>query len=125
MYSFSSQIKNLAGELGLDRSLVIEMLRNPPPRLLFISDSLPDETPLKPEVEEIEPSSSAIVDETGASHATEVNPEMELPIHVRNAEWSARKRLKKVQLETLERVYLRSKRPTVTNVYIKISHIAQ
>ncbi|GJN38757.1 hypothetical protein PR202_gb27826 [Eleusine coracana subsp. coracana] len=115
-----TSIKNLAGELGLDRALVIELLRNPPPKLLLISDSLPDETPLKPEVKEIEPSSYIIADEAeaeaAASHATEINPEMELPVHVRNAEWSARKRLKKVQLETLERVYLRSKRPTNTMI---------
>ncbi|TVU01913.1 hypothetical protein EJB05_52618 [Eragrostis curvula] len=111
-----TSIKNLAGELGLDRALVIELLRNPPPKLLFMSDSLPDETPSKPEVEEVELPSSIIVDEAEASHATEINPEMELPIHVRSAEWSARKRLKKVQLETLERVYLRSKRPTNTMI---------
>ncbi|CAN6220893.1 unnamed protein product [Urochloa humidicola] len=104
-----ASIKNLAGELGLDRALVIELLRNPPPKLLFMSDSLPDEAPSKPEVKEVEPPSSTAVDEVDA---TGIEPQVELPVHVMSAEWSARKRLKKVQLETLERVYLRSKRPT-------------
>lgn len=106
-------IKNLAGELGLDRGLVIEMLRNPPPKLLLMSDSLPDEAPAKSEVKELEPPSSTTVDEVDT---TEIKPQLELPVHVMSAEWSARKRLKKVQLETLERVYLRSKRPTNTMI---------
>ncbi|KAF8687685.1 hypothetical protein HU200_042607 [Digitaria exilis] len=104
-----TSIKNLAGELGLDRAVVIELLRNPPPKLLLMSDSLPDEAPSKPEVKELEPPSSITVDEVDTS---ENEPQVELPVHVMSAEWSARKRLKKVQLETLERVYLRSKRPT-------------
>ncbi|CAL5048521.1 unnamed protein product [Urochloa decumbens] len=104
-----TSIKNLAGELGLDRALVIELLRNPPPKLLLMSDSLPDEAPSKPELKEVEPPSSTTVDEVDT---TEIEPQVELPVHVMSAEWSARKRLKKVQLETLERVYLRSKRPT-------------
>ncbi|OEL18798.1 Protein OVEREXPRESSOR OF CATIONIC PEROXIDASE 3 [Dichanthelium oligosanthes] len=108
-----TSIKNLAGELGLDRALVIELLRNPPPKLLLMSDSLPDEAPSKPEVKELEPPSSTTVDEVDT---TEIEPQVELPVHVMSAEWSARKRLKKVQLETLERVYLRSKRPTNTMI---------
>lgn len=106
-----TSIKNLAGELGLDRALVIKLLRNPPPKLLLMSDSLPDEAPSKPEIKEIEP--SPVVDEVDA---TETKPQMDLPIHVMSAEWSAQKRLKKVQLETLERVYFRSKRPTNTMI---------
>ncbi|KAL5200515.1 hypothetical protein ABZP36_021718 [Zizania latifolia] len=106
-----TSIKNLAGELGLDRSLVIELLRNPPPQLLFMSDSLPDEAPSKPEIKEIEP--SPVVDDVDV---IETKPQMELPVHVICAEWSARKRLKKVQLETLERVYARSRRPTNTMI---------
>lgn len=111
------QIKNLAGELGLDRALVIELLRNPPPKLLLMSDSLPDEAPSKPKVKELEPPRSITVDEVDTS---EIEPQVELPVHVMSAEWSARKRLKKVQLETLERVYLRSKRPTVTSISFRI-----
>lgn len=97
----------------MDRGLVIELLRNPPPKLLLMSDSLPDEAPSKPQVEEIEP--SPVVDEVDA---TETKPQMDIPIHVMSAEWSTQKRLKKVQLETLERIYLRSKRPTVSNIYM-------
>jgi hypothetical protein len=118
VFHFVLQIKNLAGELGLDRALVIELLRNPPPKLLLMSDSLPDEAPSNPEVKELEPPSSATVDEVDT---TEIKPQEELPVHVMSAEWSARKRLKKVQLETLERVYLWSKRPTVTSISIKIN----
>lgn len=44
-------------------------------------------------------------------------PEVEVkePVHVMQSNWSARKRLKKVQIETLEQVYRKSKRPTVSN----------
>uniref|UniRef100_A0ACD6ADA4 Uncharacterized protein n=1 Tax=Avena sativa TaxID=4498 RepID=A0ACD6ADA4_AVESA len=111
-----TSMKNLAGELGLDRGLVIELLRNPPPKLLFMSESLPDEAPSKPEIKEIEPSpvaDEAVVDEVAV---TETDPQMDLPIHVMSNEWSAQKRLKKAQLETLERVYHKSKRPTNTMV---------
>ncbi|XP_048539278.1 protein OVEREXPRESSOR OF CATIONIC PEROXIDASE 3 [Triticum urartu] len=111
-----TSIKNLAGELGLDRGLVIELLRNPPPELLLMSDSLPDEAPSKPETKEIEPSPVAdevVVDEIDA---TEANPQMDLPVHVMSTEWSAQKRLKKAQLETLEKVYFKSKRPTNTMI---------
>ncbi|VAI77880.1 unnamed protein product [Triticum turgidum subsp. durum] len=114
-----TSIKNLAGELGLDRGLVIELLRNPPPELLLMSDSLPDEAPSKPETKEIEPSPVAdevVVDEIDA---TEANPQMDLPVHVMSTEWSAQKRLKKAQLETLEKVYFKSKRPTVSIFYVK------
>uniref|UniRef100_A0ACD5WTY1 Uncharacterized protein n=1 Tax=Avena sativa TaxID=4498 RepID=A0ACD5WTY1_AVESA len=111
-----TSMKNLAGELGLDRGLVIELLRNPPPKLLLMADSLPDEAPSKPEIKEIEPSpvtDEIVVDEVAV---TETDPQMDLPIHVMSNEWSAQKRLKKAQLETLERVYHKSKRPTNTMV---------
>lgn len=36
------------------------------------------------------------------------------PIHVQRKRWSMQKRLTKVQLETLEKVYSRTKRPTVS-----------
>jgi hypothetical protein len=111
-------MKNLAGELGLDRGLVIELLRNPPPKLLLMSDSLPDEAPSKPEIKEMP---SPVVDEVVVDDVdvTETEPMTDLPIHVMSNEWSAQKRLKKVQLETLERVYRKSKRPTVSNIYVK------
>ncbi|KAE8788631.1 protein OVEREXPRESSOR OF CATIONIC PEROXIDASE 3 [Hordeum vulgare] len=111
-----TSIKNLAGELGLDRGLVIELLRNPPPELLLMSDSLPDEPPSKPETKEIEPSPVADEVEVDEIEATETNAQMDLPIHVMSTEWSAQKRLKKAQLETLEKVYFKSKRPTNTMI---------
>ncbi|XP_037467944.1 protein OVEREXPRESSOR OF CATIONIC PEROXIDASE 3-like [Triticum dicoccoides] len=111
-----TSIKNLAGELGLDRGLVIELLRNPPPELLLMSDSLPDEAPSKPETKEIETSPVADEVEVDEIEATETKPQMDLPVHVMSTEWSAQKRLKKAQLETLEKVYLKSKRPTNTMI---------
>ncbi|XP_047083801.1 protein OVEREXPRESSOR OF CATIONIC PEROXIDASE 3-like [Lolium rigidum] len=110
-----TSMKNLAGELGLDRGLVIELLRNPPPKLLLMSDSLPDEAPSKPEIKEMP---SPVVDEVVVDDVdvTETEPMTDLPIHVMSNEWSAQKRLKKVQLETLERVYRKSKRPTNTMI---------
>uniref|UniRef100_A0A453SAQ1 Homeobox domain-containing protein n=2 Tax=Aegilops tauschii subsp. strangulata TaxID=200361 RepID=A0A453SAQ1_AEGTS len=111
-----TSIKNLAGELGLDRGLVIELLRNPPPELLLMSDSLPDEAPSKPETKEIEPSPVADEVEVDEIEATETEPQMDLPVHVMSTEWSAQKRLKKAQLETLEKVYFKSKRPTNTMI---------
>ena len=119
-------MKNLAGELGLDRGLVIELLRNPPPKLLLMSDSLPDEAPSKPEVKKIEPSPVADEDVVDEIDVTETEPQMDLPIHVMSNEWSAQKRLKKVQLATLEKVYVKSKRPTVSNFYMEtISYITE
>ncbi|KAM3212137.1 hypothetical protein ACQJBY_065307 [Aegilops geniculata] len=111
-----TSIKNLAGELGLDRGLVIELLRNPPAELLLMSDSLPDEAPSKPETKEIEPSPVADEVEVDEIEATETEPQMDLPVHVMSTEWSAQKRLKKAQLETLEKVYFKSKRPTNTMI---------
>ncbi|PPD66750.1 hypothetical protein GOBAR_DD36367 [Gossypium barbadense] len=80
-----TSIKTLAAELCLDRAVVLELLREPPPELLMISATLPDE-PVKE------------------------------PIHVMQQRWSAQKRLKKVQIDTLEKVYRRSKRPTNTMI---------
>ncbi|KAM0877563.1 hypothetical protein ACQ4PT_035399 [Festuca glaucescens] len=110
-----TSMKNLAGELGLDRGLVIQLLRNPPPKLLLMSDSLPDEAPSKPEIKEMP---SPVVDEVVVDDVDviETEPKTDLPIHVMSNEWSAQKRLKKVQLETLERVYRKSKRPTNTMI---------
>lgn len=40
---------------------------------------------------------------------------VKVPVHVMQSDWSARKRLKKVQVQTLERVYARTKRPSVSD----------
>ncbi|XP_021891474.1 protein OVEREXPRESSOR OF CATIONIC PEROXIDASE 3 isoform X3 [Carica papaya] len=104
-----TSIKNLAAELCLDRSFVLEMLRDPPPNLVMMSAALPDKPPTTtiPEANPPETISAESVGDT-----IEPETKKEEPIHVMQQRWSAQKRLKKVQLETLERVYKRSKRPT-------------
>lgn len=105
-----TNIKNLAAELCLDRALVLQLLRDPAPNLLMMSAALPD----KPEstvVEPVkEPSETISSEMTGTTQNSETKTKV--PVHVRQSNWSAQKRIKKVQLETLERVYGRTKRPT-------------
>ncbi|GJZ26890.1 protein overexpressor of cationic peroxidase 3 [Tanacetum coccineum] len=103
-------IKNLAADLCLDRAIVLELLRDPPPDLLLLSASLPDKpdsTILRPV---IKPEDAALLaSERDALKATTTK---KVPVHEMQSNWSAKKRLKKVHVETLERVYRRSKRPT-------------
>lgn len=109
-----TSIKNLSSELGLERAWVLELLRDPPPNLLLMSASMPDEvtqtqdkvtrTPSVPESKQLE--SPPTID------AAESKSVVKLPVHVMRARWSTQKRLKKVQVETLEKVYSRTKRPT-------------
>nr|WDE17986.1 overexpressor of cationic peroxidase 1 [Litchi chinensis] len=103
-------IKNLAAELCLDRAIVIEMLRNPPPNLLMLSATLPDEPPPVVSVPEAKLTETFTVE----TSIDAVKPEAKVkePVHVRQHRWLAQKRLKKVQVKTLEMVYRRSKRPT-------------
>lgn len=42
------------------------------------------------------------------------------PIHVVRKRWFMQKRLKKVHLETLEKVYSRTKRPTVSELFLLV-----
>ncbi|GMI83977.1 overexpressor of cationic peroxidase 3 [Hibiscus trionum] len=111
-----TSIKTLAAELCLDRAVVLELLREPPPELLMMSATLPDE-PIKTEPEPM-PETKHI--ETEAFEATmdgvKHEPKVKEPVHVMQQRWSAQKRLKKVQVETLEKVYRRSKRPTNTMI---------
>ncbi|XP_076954912.1 protein OVEREXPRESSOR OF CATIONIC PEROXIDASE 3-like [Bidens hawaiensis] len=105
-----TNIKNLAADLCLDRATVLDLLRDPPPDLLLLSASLPD----KPESRVLEP---VIKPEDAVLLASErktvnVKPTTKVPVHQMQSSWSAQKRLKKVHVETLERVYRRSKRPT-------------
>lgn len=91
------------------------MLRDPPPNLLMLSATLPDKptpTVLVNEVKHSEP----IVAETTV-RAVEPKSKVEEPVHDRQHRWSAQKRLKKVQVKTLEMVYRRSKRPTVSKAF--------
>lgn len=116
-----TSIKNLAAELCLDRALVLQMLRDPPPNLLMLSAALPDEPAPKQSVPEettvettvetvVETSVETVVETT--TNAAEVETAVKVPIHVRQQKFAAQKRLKKVHLDTLERVYRRTKRPT-------------
>lgn len=110
------QIKNLAAEVCLDRAIVLELLRDPPPNLLLMSAALPDKpasTILEPETRQMEN-----VPLMTATDAEKPEAKVKAPVHVMQSSWSAKKRIKKVQVETLERVYRRTKRPTVS----KLSH---
>lgn len=102
-------MKNLAADLCLDRAVLLEILRNPPPNLVLLSAALPDEPVprmLEPESKLQETVPTEMID------AAKPEAKVEAPVHVMQSSWSAQKRLKKVQLETLEQVYRRSKRPT-------------
>ncbi|KAJ8527095.1 hypothetical protein K7X08_029572 [Anisodus acutangulus] len=101
-------IKNLAAELCLDRAVVLELLRNPPPNLVLLSAALPDE-PVPRMIPESQPQE---VVPTEMNDAVKPEANVEAPVHVMQSSWSAQKRIKKIQLETLEQVYRRSKRPT-------------
>lgn len=104
-----SNIKNLSAELGLERAYVLDLLREPPPNLLMMCASLPNEVAKKSDPVG-EPMKSAF-----DSHADTPESEPkddEAPVHVMQTRWSMQKRIKKVHLATLERVYARTKRPT-------------
>ncbi|KMT16800.1 hypothetical protein BVRB_2g042870 [Beta vulgaris subsp. vulgaris] len=116
-----TSIKNLAAELCLDRAIVLELLRDPPPKLLMMSATLPDKPkpPIAIPVSEDMPSvppEVLVPSEVVADDSAPPEPKVETPIHVLQDSWSAQKRLKKVQLETLENVYRRTKRPTNTMI---------
>ncbi|KAL8118441.1 protein OVEREXPRESSOR OF CATIONIC PEROXIDASE 3 [Apium graveolens] len=110
-----TSIKNLAAETCLDRAFVLELLRDPPPKLLLMSVSLPDmpaPTILEPKSEDVEdvPSENAI--ESEELESKKPASKVKVPVHAMQSSWSAQKRIKKVQIDTLERVYGRTKRPT-------------
>lgn len=111
------QIKNLAADVCLDRAVVLELLRDPPPHLLLLSAALPD----KPISTISEPPSIPLetVPLEKATDNAETKTTVETPVHVRQRNWAAKKRIKKKQLETLELVYRRSQRPTVSNIISK------
>ncbi|XP_057776421.1 protein OVEREXPRESSOR OF CATIONIC PEROXIDASE 3 isoform X1 [Salvia miltiorrhiza] len=105
-----TSIKNLAADLCLDRAVVLKLLRDPPPNLVMLSATLPDK-PAKTVLDPVRKLEEAAPLET-AMEAAKPEVEVKEPVHVMQSNWSARKRLKKVQIETLEEVYRRSKRPT-------------
>ncbi|VFQ98294.1 unnamed protein product [Cuscuta campestris] len=100
-----TSIKNLAADLCLDRAFVLSILRDPPPHLVLLSAALPD----KPVSTISEPLSIPL---EKAEDTVKTDTSEELPVHVLQQNWSAKKRIKKKQLETLEKVYGRSRRPT-------------
>ncbi|XP_041021218.1 protein OVEREXPRESSOR OF CATIONIC PEROXIDASE 3 [Juglans microcarpa x Juglans regia] len=108
-----TSIKTLAAELCLDRAVVLELLRDPPANLLMMSAALPDKPApiVSVAVPENKPAPTEIPSETSAD-AAEPKTKGQLPVHVMQQTWNAQKRLKKVHVETLERVYRRTKRPT-------------
>ncbi|ONK81014.1 uncharacterized protein A4U43_C01F24310 [Asparagus officinalis] len=74
-----------------------------------MSASLPDKIPQiipEPETKLVEstPEPTEIVHEH--------EPDVKEPVHIKQTRWSMQKRLKKVHVETLERIYSRTKRPT-------------
>ncbi|PQM32752.1 protein OVEREXPRESSOR OF CATIONIC PEROXIDASE 3 [Prunus yedoensis var. nudiflora] len=111
------EIKILAAELCLDRPVVLELLRNPPPSLLMMCAALPDEpaptisaSQTMPVETVVESTVETVVETT--TESSEVEPTVKVPIHVMQQKFSAQKRLKKAHVETLESVYRKSKRPT-------------
>ncbi|KAJ6361378.1 hypothetical protein OIU78_001921 [Salix suchowensis] len=108
-------IKSLAAELCLDRAVVLDLLRDPPPNLVMMSAALPDEPAPSVVMPEIKPS-DIVFEETTDENVVKSESEMKLPVHVMQDSWFARKRLKRVHAETLERVYRRTKRPTNTMI---------
>ncbi|XP_029126730.1 protein OVEREXPRESSOR OF CATIONIC PEROXIDASE 3 isoform X3 [Cajanus cajan] len=105
-----TSIKNLAADLCLDRALVLQLLREPPPNLLMMSLSIPDEPTTTVVSLETKPREIVHI-ETSVDHA-ESGPKAKVPVHTLQRNWYAQKRLKKAHVDTLERVYRRSKRPT-------------
>ncbi|XP_019153788.1 PREDICTED: protein OVEREXPRESSOR OF CATIONIC PEROXIDASE 3-like [Ipomoea nil] len=105
-----TSIKNLAADVCLDRAVVLELLRDPPPHLVLLSAALPD----KPISTISEPPSIPLetVPLEEATDTAETKTTVEMPVHVMQRNWAAKKRIKKKQLETLELVYRRSQRPT-------------
>ncbi|XP_048227861.1 protein OVEREXPRESSOR OF CATIONIC PEROXIDASE 3 isoform X2 [Ricinus communis] len=89
-----TSIKSLAAELCLDRAIVLELLRDPPPNLVMMSAALRDEpesTPLMAKAEPIEviPMETSKVDDMNSES------EKKVPVHVMRHSWTAQKRLKK------------------------------
>jgi len=109
------QIKNLAADLCLDRALVLQLLRDPPPNLLMMSLTIPDEPTTT--VVSLETMPSEILLQEISTDEAESESKAKVPVHTLQRNWYAQKRLKKAHVDTLERVYRRSKRPTVSNFY--------
>lgn len=121
-------IKSLAAELQLDRDDVLYFLKSPPPELLMIAHEV-DEDTSEDEEEEVYDEEDNHADETDESLVEKVsNVSQEASTTNDNfpfndikdtrkrnygpRDWIKGKRLQKVHITTLERVYRRTKRPT-------------
>lgn len=88
----------------------------------MLSLSIPDEPTPSAILLETTPGET-LYKETSEDHA-ESGPKSNLPIHTMQQSWSAKKKLKKAQLDTLNRVYRRSKRPTVSKTcHVSMSQV--
>ena len=79
----------------------------------MMSAALPDEPAPTISLSVPEPKPMETTHSEPSVHTEESGTKLQAPVHVMQHKWSAQKRLKKVQVETLERVYGRTKRPTV------------
>jgi len=80
----------------------------------MLSATLPDEKPPVAAPENSSPDPSPV--ESSSAEDVVVEPKEKVKdeaVHVMQQRWSAQKRVKKAHIETLEKVYRRSKRPTV------------
>lgn len=111
------QIKSLAAELCLDRAIVLELLREPPPDLLMMSLSVADE-PRVPVVDSEPRPLETVLEEIGTDQEEPESKSNNAPVHVMQRRWSAQKRLKRAHIDTLERIYRRTKRPTVSKNFL-------
>lgn len=97
---------------------MLELLRDPPPNILMMSAALPDDPPPPVSVSQVKPTET-VMEETSVDEG-EPQTDVKEPVHLRQQKWFAQKRLKKAHLKTLEMVYRKSKRPTVSQfVYNK------
>ncbi|CAK7353620.1 unnamed protein product [Dovyalis caffra] len=110
-----ASIKSLSAELCLDRAVVLDLLRDPPPNLVMMSAALPDEPAPTLVMPETKPS-EILLEEMKNENVVKSESEVKVPVHVMQDNWLARKRLKKIHVDTLERVYRRTKRPTNTMI---------
>ena len=84
----------------------------------MMSAALPDEPAPTISLSVPEPKPMETTHSEPSVHTEESGTKLQAPVHVMQHKWSAQKRLKKVQVETLERVYGRTKRPTVSIFFL-------
>lgn len=84
-------------------------LPDEPAPTISVSQTMPVETVVETTVE-------TVVETT--TESSEVETTVNKPIHVMQQKFSAQKRLKKAHVETLESVYRKTKRPTVSESFV-------